>query len=96
MWGCASGITRHSLTDLKTDCNTKITEVNSKLTSHKTRQVHTETKLNEHISYNKKLIDGLTKDVGLISPKRLEKELIKGDRILKDAKYFADDCQVII
>ena len=35
----------------KTDCNTKITEINS--TSHKTRQVHTKTELKEHITFNK-------------------------------------------
>ena len=87
MWRCASGITRHSLTDLKTDCNTKITGVNSKLTSHKTRQVHTETKLKEHITFNK-----INRRAGKRIWTNINKEANKG--INKRIKY-PEWCKII-
>ena len=58
--------------------------------------MHTETKLSEHITSDKKLIDDQTKDVGLISTKGLTKELINRYIILNDAKYFTDGCHLII
>ena len=58
------------------DFDTKHRSINTMVTSNKTRQVYTESNLNEQINFNKKLIDDLIKKAGLISTKELTKELI--------------------
>lgn len=58
------------------DFDTKHRSINTMVTSNKTRQVYTESNLNEQINFNKKLIDDLIKKAGLISTKELTKELM--------------------
>ena len=58
------------------DFDTKHRSINTMVTSNKTRQVYTESNLNEQINFNKKPIDDLIKKAGLISTKELTKELI--------------------
>ena len=57
--------------------NTKLRSINENVISNKVRQVHTKTKLSEHIMSIEKLKNSLTKDLGLISTKGLTKELKK-------------------
>lgn len=73
------------------DSDTKLSSTNSKVTSNKTRIVHTVKKPSGHKTLDKRLRHDLTKEVEVISIKELTKKLINGYNILASAKFFAND-----
>ena len=66
-------------------------KVSNKVTSKKIKHLEAEKKLNCYINSYTKLINDLSREVKLISTKRLTKDLINGYSICNGAKYFAKD-----
>ena len=79
------------MTIKKRDFNEKLSNINNKSVSNKTKQIDAYKKLTDHIASYTKLINDLSREVRLISTKGLTKDLINAYSILNGTKYFAED-----
>ena len=75
----------------RTDFDEKLSKINNRVTSNKTRHIESEKKLNDHKTYHTKVTSDPLGEVKLIPTERLTIDLINGYSFLNGGKYYFEE-----